>query len=1028
MRPLSLLIEGFTCYRERQPLLDLSNMSLFAIAGPTGAGKSTLLDAMLYALYGMVPRIGKHGIGEFVSHGRNVLSVTFDFSLQGHRYRLMRQATKSSRGQLSSAAALAEIMTAGERSIADTVTAVNQQIEQLLGLSFDAFTQTVILPQNEFARFLQSPAKDRREILQHLLRHQIYEEMRRRAERRKDLLGRDLASKDEQLDRLKDATPEALERLKQELDNGRTLVTQKEQDARNTALQLANLKSRRDLNMELEACRKLALEHGKQAPGIEKAGAELTAARASAAVFPRVEAVETARTRVAECDKARKQSGTSLAQRECHHKARLEECEAAKLRAAEIPGIRERLHRLAEISGDVNRRPHATRELKDDRSTRDRQKQVLKTERAALAAAEKRKSAARAKVDAARSALRSLNYDPEALLVLDPLREDATVADTLTKDVEQLHRDVTACVADIARKAERLEGLGRARAGAESARDAARVARGAADEARAEGLRRHAAASLQGHLHVGDTCPVCACVISELPARIRVPELEALSETVENAAAAEKRLGEEFATADRAHHTAENVLDQARTQLTSLEKDLADRRKALGERIKHVADVLASAGGVPESDVLTAFRTLLSQVQARARQASEAAKALTEAEKLLGLATLALQTAQAKVRLGKQALVVSDDNVSRLEEELKALEARIAAVTTSKDPVAERAQLAERVERLESDCRNADAAVSQAAEQLAFAKAEHSAALQAKQEVDLALEQAQSSLDEALRGHGFESADAVKHARRGSDKIRSLETTLRDFGEARAANQARIAELEPKIAGHEVQQEAVTVAAKKADAAERQLRETLSNLATLEHRVLTMTARVADAHRLNTERKDVAARYTVTAEMAGDLRTDHFQTYLLEEAFKGLVTGASERLRAVSRRYTMECNAKGEFYVLDHDNAGERRRAETLSGGETFMASLCLALQLSEEVLRASGAIRMDSLFIDEGFGTLDVDSLSEVTDGLEALRDDGDRMIGIISHRPELTDRLPGCIVVEKGVGESRWSVEREG
>ena len=133
------------------------------------------------------------------------------------------------------------------------------------------------------------------------------------------------------------------------------------------------------------------------------------------------------------------------------------------------------------------------------------------------------------------------------------------------------------------------------------------------------------------------------------------------------------------------------------------------------------------------------------------------------------------------------------------------------------------------------------------------------------------------------------------------------------------------------------------------------------------------------------------------------------------------------RLRQISNRYTLEWEA-GDFYVVDHDNAGERRRAETLSGGETFMASLCLALQLGEEVLRTSGALQMDSLFIDEGFGTLDADSLAEVTDAMEALRQDGARLIGVISHRPELTDRLPGCIRIEKGVGESRWAVERVG
>ncbi len=157
------------------------------------------------------------------------------------------------------------------------------------------------------------------------------------------------------------------------------------------------------------------------------------------------------------------------------------------------------------------------------------------------------------------------------------------------------------------------------------------------------------------------------------------------------------------------------------------------------------------------------------------------------------------------------------------------------------------------------------------------------------------------------------------------------------------------------------------------------------------------------------------------------VKGDAFQEYLLEEAFHALVSGASVRMRRMSNRYTLEWE-EGAFYVVDHDNAGERRRAETLSGGETFMASLCLALQLSDEVLKTSGALQMDSLFIDEGFGTLDTDSLAEVTDAMEALGQDGARLIGVISHRPELTERLPGCIRVTKGAGESRWALERVG
>ena len=169
--------------------------------------------------------------------------------------------------------------------------------------------------------------------------------------------------------------------------------------------------------------------------------------------------------------------------------------------------------------------------------------------------------------------------------------------------------------------------------------------------------------------------------------------------------------------------------------------------------------------------------------------------------------------------------------------------------------------------------------------------------------------------------------------------------------------------------------------------------------------------------------------FAVTAELATDLKGDRFQEYLLEEAFKTLVASASVRMKAISNRYTLEWD-DGEFYVVDHDNAGERRRAETLSGGETFMASLCLALQLSDEVLRTSGALQMDSLFIDEGFGTLDSDSLSEVTDAMEALRQDGGRMIGVISSSPRadrqaarLHPRQQGDRRIELGVGTSGLS-----
>jgi len=115
---------------------------------------------------------------------------------------------------------------------------------------------------------------------------------------------------------------------------------------------------------------------------------------------------------------------------------------------------------------------------------------------------------------------------------------------------------------------------------------------------------------------------------------------------------------------------------------------------------------------------------------------------------------------------------------------------------------------------------------------------------------------------------------------------------------------------------------------------------------------------------LTAERDAVQVELGVTAEMAADLKGDRFQNYLLEEAFRALVTGASVAC-ATSRT---DIRSNGRQRVLRRRSRQRRGapRADTLSGGETFMAALCLALQLSDEVLRTSGALQMDSLFIDE--------------------------------------------------------------
>lgn len=162
--------------------------------------------------------------------------------------------------------------------------------------------------------------------------------------------------------------------------------------------------------------------------------------------------------------------------------------------------------------------------------------------------------------------------------------------------------------------------------------------------------------------------------------------------------------------------------------------------------------------------------------------------------------------------------------------------------------------------------------------------------------------------------------------------------------------------------------------------------------------------------KLRRELKEHQASGAVAAELANHLSARHFERWIVNEALRRLVIGATEILGNLSEdRYKLSIDDAGNFLVIDHHNADEARSARTLSGGETFLASLALALALADQVadLAAEGAARLEAIFLDEGFGTLDPETLETVASTVETLAATG-RMVGIVTHVRELADRVP--------------------
>jgi exonuclease SbcC len=179
--------------------------------------------------------------------------------------------------------------------------------------------------------------------------------------------------------------------------------------------------------------------------------------------------------------------------------------------------------------------------------------------------------------------------------------------------------------------------------------------------------------------------------------------------------------------------------------------------------------------------------------------------------------------------------------------------------------------------------------------------------------------------------------------------------------------------------------------------------------------------RQQQAKQLLEQQSTLAEQEQIYHTLSRNLKPDEFQDYILEQLQAELVACATERLKELTdSRYALRIQ-DGEYWVEDNWNGGDIRRVRTLSGGETFATSLSMALALSEKL---SMGVELGSLFLDEGFGTLDAETLESVTQILRSLGQQ-DRLIGVITHIRALAEQLPTQVKVHKSPEGSRLVVE---
>ncbi len=1003
MRPLRLDVRGFTSFKE-PATLDFEHRRLFAITGPTGAGKSSLLDAMTWALYGQVPRVGRE-TRQLITHGAKAMAVQFEFSVRGDRYRVSRQAPGNLGARLEQ-----QRPDGAWEPLEDRAREVTRRIEDLLGLDFATFTKTVLLPQGAFDTFLRGDEPQRRDILTRLLGLGRYEDAGRAARNRAAGARSAAEATREQIERLDAATPEAIAHL--------------EREHASLAAHVETLAGRTPLLLTVSESARATVEAESAADRAATASAEATRdAGAARDAFDRDErGREQARADRDQLDTERAALGYDEAKhRRLEREAQmLDQREAARraVDAAEVEqcGALEAAEEAAEEAARLGREA--------DSAERARERADI-TSRAALDTL----------AAAAAAALATERALGEAANAADDRRVSAELA-AAERDEEA--RRLTALDERLRAQQQVLAAAGRehdqataAQTAAQGASDAASERLGEAEGRRAEraaaldqAQRQDAAMTLRQGLQPGDPCPVCGEPISHIDPHIP-PELDAARTALDAAEAVLRNARSEQATAATTLAAAEA---DAMRVASAVERANADLDAVRAEAAPSGVDVdsLTEAAEQASADA-EAERARAAVLVAERDRAGEAAGRLGILRASIGDALAGLDTAEADAADPEGVHAALD-----------------TAIDAHRAAGAEAALASERARTAAERSREAHANVQRAAERRTRSDAE--------------LARAQEHL--ASLGASDVDADAVRAAltatQQQATRHREIEAALATAAQELAAADARVEAAGAALARAEEtatrRAAEATEALAQAEDARRVLAEAWAAAAVEgapdatraprlldEHRVAVgacererdlaaqrlETAR-ADAERANQMRAD-AATYDGNAVLADDLarelRRDRFIAYVQREAMYLLAADAGERLRTLSSgRYRLVVRDEA-FWVVDGFNGDERRSVKTLSGGETFLASLALALALSErlpEIAGRGGAMSLESLFLDEGFGALDQDSLDTAIGGLETLAG-GQRLVGVISHIPEVAERLPDRVEVVKNGATSR-------
>lgn len=1030
MRPLKLTMQAFGPYAAREEIdfTKLGSRTMFVISGKTGAGKTTIFDGISYAIYGKASGEDRNGSdlrSQFASADL-LTEVELEFRLRNKTYRISRspqQEKKKDRGEgYTTLGARAELYVADETGkfeiLASNVRDVDIKIKEIMLIDSNQFRQILMIPQGEFRKLLTSDSKEKELILQRLFHTEIYKRVEdklkeeatglknsvdRQKNERNQTLGRIQAVLHDDLKRVlqEDGTNDVklLPLLKEEIELLKTELTQLQNDTKGKEMErdkiqqqlfegeaiMKQLQTREELKK-----RKLELEAQKQAFAEKEASIILAQ---KAAVLTNQEALCHRLKRELDSAKANQEAisvkKADLIKAHSEWEIRLkEEKEKEPKRQSSLDTV----NRLKQIEADVRSLSLFRQEV----SRLDKQLQEASQEKKA---SEERIQTIEKNVQTLQSEKKQL--DEKQLTYFENERKMDKLEHIFEQiqKCEQQYNSYVQAGNDCISKAGMFDQ-------AQSRYEDAVVLVSELEQKWLHGQ----AAILADKLQSGEECPVCGSIHHPNPA---VNTKEAIPSEEDLKAAKEQRL-----ELEAEKRKAESSLIKAQSA-----------EKALEESVNELMRSIANERGeftINELDLVK------SDVRDEIQQLRLKQDYLKQQKKRLESVGIQIEKYEHEIKQKSEQLADFTEKVNRLTIHFTE---KNTILTQMKEKIPERLQTisafesellkaTQNYEVLVKQYEQVQANFQKTNEMLLTETARYEEAEKQTQALEQKLNVEREVFKTTMEQQGFKGYASYEAAKKTEQEVQVLQREIRNYHEEYRSVKDRFEELNSVLAD-----------IKKPDLAQlnAEFEKIKHAILDLQNRYNQLYVRKVDDEQItekieviNDEIKSLEEKFELIGhlyEMAKGQNNQRitFERYVLAAFLDDILSEANQRLKKMtSGRYELlrktdrsKGNVQSGLELLVFDQyTGQERHVKTLSGGESFKAALSLALGLADIVQQYAGGVSLETMFIDEGFGTLDPESLDQAIEALIEIQSSG-RLVGIISHVPELKERIDARLEV---------------